>query len=159
MAAGSVITGKDGIVGFAADNSAGAIAAATEAACLTDWSINSSATFETTATQCMLSNADGGSGVAAGWDEQEVTGKSWTMDLTNFWQSASNAGAQSEIEPTQVGERKYVVLYPNKKTTGSVYYHGYARINNVTPTASVSGKITQTISLTGDGALTRSVVA
>lgn len=155
---GTVTTGKDGIIAFPDSDSAGDIAAALETPMLTDWTLTATAQFNTTNTQAMLSNGDGGSGVLTGWDQQEVTGKSFTLDLTLFWQK-TDVGASAKISAEKAGDQVYFVLYPNKKTSGAPLFKGYARIGNISPTASTSTKITQTVQLVGDGDLTKAAVA
>ena len=132
---GTTTTGKDGIIAILAlsdiaDEAAGPdateIASALEMAMMTDWSLTANAQFQTQNTQCMLSNSDGGSNAATNWDEQELTGKSFTLDVTTFWQ---------------------------KTAAGDPLYKGYCKIASVTPTASTSTKVTQTAQLTGDGEL------
>lgn len=155
---GTVTTGKDGIVAFPVDDQVASLAAALETPCMTDWTLTATPQFNTTNTQCMLSNQDGGSGAATGWDEQELTGRAWTLDLTLFWQKA-DAGASATFDPVQIGDKIYVALYPNDKQTGDPIYKGWARIGNVSETASTSTKITQTVQLVGDGALAKSAAA
>lgn len=108
---GTTTTGKDGIIAILAlsdiaDEAAGPdateIASALEMAMMTDWSLTANAQFQTQNTQCMLSNSDGGSNAATNWDEQELTGKSFTLDVTTFWQKTA-AGASAKIDPTLAG--------------------------------------------------------
>jgi len=151
MAAGERIKGEDGIIELAGTD---------EIACLTSWSLESSANVNTLEGRCMKSNSDGGSAVAAPWDEQETTSKSWSVTAEMFWQEDATAGANLGIlGPEFVGNSSTVKLYPNDSTSGQVEYSGSVIIESVGVPSEVSGRVTQSVTLRGDGALTKALVA
>jgi len=150
MAAGTKTKGEDGILKKAAGN---------DVACLRSWTLESNANIATLEGRCMKSNDDGGSGVAAPWDDQVVSGKSWSVSAEMFWQVAPVGVLQLELEPIDVGNEFVMELYPNNETTGKPYWTGTVIVESVGIPSEVDGYITQSVTLRGKGALTQAVAA
>lgn len=123
-----------------------------EVPCLRSWTLNSQAQFNTENTRCMLSNSDGGSSQAIGWDSNTVQGRSWSVDMEFFWQK-TDEGAAPYLDPTQIGNSVAAKLYPFTNVAGQKEYSGSGLIQSVSIPAQVGSNITQTVTVTGDGAL------
>lgn len=123
-----------------------------EVPCLRSWTLNSSSNLNTENTRCMKSNNDGGSASAIGWDTNTLQGKGWTVEMEFFWQKGDEA-ASTYLDPTKSGETVGVKLYPNDNVTGEKEYAGSGIITSVSVPSQVGSNITQTVSITGDGAL------
>jgi hypothetical protein len=144
--AGTITKGTDGVI----EITGGGVPA--EIPCLRSWTLNTSASFNEENTRCMKSNADGGSGVAVGWNSNILQGKGWTVEAEFFWQKDDEAAAP-DIEATAVGDTVTVKLYPNDNVTGEKEFSGSAHIQSVSVPSAVGSNITQTVTLVGDGAL------
>lgn len=142
-----ILTGEDGIIEVDSN----------EVPCLREWTLQTTANISTQQTKCMKSNGDGGSTSSGAWEDAILTSKSWSLELTFFWQETAE-GAAPSLDPIDVGKSAAVKLYPHLSTSGKVEWSGTGLISNVSVPSTVDGKITQTVSLTGNGALTRATV-
>lgn len=153
MPAGEKITGEDGIIELTTGGTA------EEIPCLTSYTLETSASLSEDTTNCMLSNADGGSSTDAAWSTSSVESRSWTLSSEHMWQEDDTVGASDQIDLTAVGETVGVKLYPHTSASGKVEYAGNAIIESVSVPAEVNGKITQSVTYKGTGALARNIVS
>lgn len=130
-----------------------------EIPCLTSWTLESTADTNTESNVCMLSNGDGGSSVAAGWDTTYVSGKGFSISSEHNWQEDQTEGSTGILDVTDVGKEITFNLYPNTNTTGKVEYSGTAVVTNVSVPSEANGKITQSVSYEGTGELVKTLVA
>lgn len=154
MPAGSVIKGEDGIIVL--KSSAGVLIG--EVPCLTSWTLEASASLNERNNRCMKSNNDGGSGSANNWATQTLEGKSFSLDLEFFWQENQSIPGSVKLDPTNVGEKIQFELKPNNSTSGKVVYTGSAIIESVSVPSEVTGDITCSVNLVGDGELVKSAI-
>ena len=69
-----------------------------------------------------------------------------------FWQK-TDEGAAPYLDPTQIGNSVTAKLYPFTNVVGQKEYSGAGLIQSVSIPAQVGSNITQTVTVTGDGAL------
>jgi len=69
-----------------------------------------------------------------------------------FWQK-TDEGASTYLDPTKAGETVGVKLYPNDNASGEKEYSGSGLVASVSVPSEVGSNITQTVTITGDGAL------
>lgn len=155
MPAGTQITGEDGIIAIL-DSGGTPIG---EIPCLTAWTLESSAAVSSRSTKCMKSNDDGGSTSTLAWDKQTVEGKSWNVTAAFFWQEDQLIPAAVQLDPTKVGEKVQVKLYPHDEDTDAVVYSGTAVIESVSTPSEVNGDVRVDVTFRGDGTLTKALVA
>ena len=155
MPAGTQISGEDGIVTL--KNVGGAVIG--DVPCLTNFTIDASASLNERSTKCMKSNGDGGSGSSGGWTNSSVESKSWTVALDFYFQEDQLIPGSVKLDPTNVGDSLDLDLFPNDSTTGKVTYSGTAIIESVGTPVEVSGDTKVSVQLKGTGALTKSIVA
>lgn len=155
MPAGTQISGEDGIINLL-DLEDVAIG---EIPCLRSWSLEASASIAQRSVRCMKSNGDGGSDVEAAWDKNTVEGKSWSGNATFFWQENQSIPASLKLDPSNVGQKVKVELYPHDDASGKVIYSGTAIIESVSIPSEVAGDIQCEVTLRGDGALTQDTVS
>jgi len=154
MPAGERIRGIDGVIEILNEASA----SQGEIPCLSSWELSIAAATQTVPTLCMLSNSDGGSAAAGGWDRNYLESKSWSLTAEFAWQEDDTAGAAAALDPIDVGSRVQTLLYPNTKDVGKVEYRGFAIITDIGVPSEASGEVRQTISFTGDDDLSRALV-
>lgn len=155
MPQGTQISGEDGIIELLDDQ--GAVIG--EIPCLKKWDLNVSANLSSRSTRCMLSNDDGGSDSSGGWEKSTLQSKSWEVSLEFFWQEDENIPASLQLDPTNVGDKLKVRLYPNKDSSGKISYQGDAFIQSAPITSDVDGDVMTTVSLKGTGGITKAAVA
>ena len=153
MAAGTKITGKDGIIELTYDGNT------EEIPCLISWTLDESDSYATDNDPCMLSNGDGGSDAAAASPSRELESTDWTISTEHYFQTADDAGATEILETLPKGATVAVKLYPNKKTTGSLIYSGDAKISSNSRNATSTEKIKQSLTFEATGTLSRTRVA
>ncbi len=150
MPAGQRIKGKDGIVQL----TSGAITE--EIPCLTSFTLDTSASLSAQSSNCMLSNGDGGSEADSDWETQTVESRSWSFSTEHQWQKDDAVGTTEIADVTNVGDSVDIVAFPNKKDgPGNRKYSGKAIIESVSIPTEAGGVITQSISYTGDGPLSK----
>lgn len=154
MPAGTQISGEDGIIELLDMNDT----VIGEIPCLKKWDLNVSANFSSRSTRCMLSNGDGGSDSSGGWEKNSLQGKTWDVNLEFFWQEDAAIPASLKLDPTNVGDKLKVRLYPNKNEAGKLVYEGTALIATAPITSEVEGDVNANVSLKGDGELTKATV-
>jgi|DEB0MinimDraft_6_1074348.scaffolds.fasta_scaffold68568_2 hypothetical protein len=142
-----ILSGEDGIIEIDGN----------EVPCLREWTLQATANINSESTKCMLSNGDGGSTTTGGWEQATLTSKNWNATFTFFWQETAE-GAAPDLSIVDVGKSVAVKLYPNKSTTGKKEYSGNALITDVSIPSNVDNKITQTVTVTGDGDLAEAAV-
>ncbi len=157
MPAGTQISGEDGIVNLLDPSDDSVIG---EVPCLVSWTLNTTADVQEISTRCMKSNSDGGSDSAVGWSKKKVQGKTWNVSLTFFYQEDQLIPGSVQLDPTMIGERVKVQLYPNDDAIGKVVYEGTAIIasGDVSGDIGSTDGVQTTVPLEGDGELTKAVV-
>lgn len=88
------------------------------------------------------------------WTGTDSTQNSWSGSLDLFYDPADTA--QGGVT---VGDKVTLALYYEGDTAGLAYDTGSALITSVSRSQSFDGMVEQTVSFTGDGALTTSTVA
>lgn len=156
MPAGTQISGEDGIVKLIDADTDIEIG---EIPCLVSWTLEASASIASRSTRCMKSNGDGGSDTEASWDKNTVEGKSWNVSANFFWQENQSIPASLKLDPTNVGQKVKLELYPNDSDSGKVVYSGTAIIESVSDPSEVTGDVKCDVTLRGDGALATDTVS
>lgn len=88
--------------------------------------------------------------------ESRVTGlKDWQAEITVWW----DAGDTNGQEALTVGAAVTVDFYPQGDAPSDVYYSGVGVVTEVGNEASKADIVTRSITVLGNGALTRSTVA
>ena len=157
MANGRIIRGIDGILSLTTATNSATPGVTEEIPCLQSWTLETSASVTEENATCMASNGDGGSDVGGAWNETWVEGRSFSLSSEHFWQSDQAAGATAIVDVDRVGEEMTFKLYPNGNATGAVVYEGKAHIESISTPSEVNGKIMQSLSYKGNGALTKSI--
>lgn len=155
MANGQKIRGKGGILELTSAD--GTIVE--ELACMTSWTLDTSANVFTDDSVCMISNGDGGADSGADWDTSELNSKAFSLSAEQFFQEAVDAGASALVDVTNVGAILTFKLYPNTKDSGKVVYSGSVLLESGSVPSESTSNITQSISFKGNGALTKELVA
>lgn len=153
MAAGQIIKGIDGIIEINDGSNT------EEIPCLTNWTLEASASLNEESVSCMLSNGDGGSGEGGKWNESFVEGKSFSLSSEHYWQEDQAAGTTGIIDVTDVGKSVTFKLYPNTNAAGKVEYSGSAIVESVSVPSEANGKITQSVTFKGSGQLVKNIIA
>lgn len=81
--------------------------------------------------------------------------KTYTATIDLLWDSSDTTG-QGALE---INDTVELNLYPEGDTSGDTYYTGSAIVNGVTVNSSYDGLVEMTISVQGNGALTKTTVA
>jgi len=155
MPAGEIIRGVDGILEIT--DPAGPTTE--EVPCLTSWTLEASASINDEQTTCMLSNGDGGSASGGQWNEAYLEGKSFSVSSEHMWQEDQTVGTTAILDVTDVGKSITFKLYPNTNAVGQIEYSGSAIVESVSVPSEANGKITQSVTYKGTGALTKTVIS
>ena len=93
------------------------------------------------------------------WNESWTEGLSFSGSTEHRWQEGQDVGATGIADLDNVGDEVAFEVYPNGNAAGKVKYSGKAIIESVSVPSEVNGKIMQSLSFKGNGALTKSLVA
>lgn len=88
------------------------------------------------------------------WTSSDIDMKSWTASLEVQWDPTDTNGQ----EALAIGDEVTIHLQPGGSTTGEVEYTGSAYVTGVSRTGSQGSHVTASISLTGNGSLTRATL-
>lgn len=155
MPAGELIKGEDGIINLLDPVTGNVIG---EVPCLTQWSIDASASINERSAKCMKSNGDGGSGSTANWTNATVESRSASISMEFYWQKNQAIPAGVKLDPTNVGDSVNFELFPEDNIAGGIVYTGTAVIESAPISSEVAGDITTSVTLKLDGKLTKAVI-
>lgn len=143
MPNGELITGEDGIISLREIDTNDHIA---QVPCLTQWTLDASASIDERSSKCMKSNGDGGDGVDANWTNATVVSKSGSLTLDFYWQNDPSILGGERLDPTHVGDGILATLHPDdfSLTGGSVVYRVFGIIESVNINSEVAGDIQAT---------------
>lgn len=89
------------------------------------------------------------------WKSHVVTQKSWTAEVTCFWDETDTTGQGAMT----AGASVTLNLYPEGATSADTYFSGTAIVTSVGTSQTHNGMVEATFSLQGTGALSSSTVS
>lgn len=88
------------------------------------------------------------------WKTHQVTQKSWTAQVTAFWDETDTTGQGA----LTIGAVVTLNLYPEGSTSSDTYFSGSAIVNSVGTSQTHNGMVEATFGFQGTGALTTNTV-